>query len=569
MTMEIMVKLGSYLVILTVLAFPLGIYIAKIYQNQPTFLMPLMRPAENLLYRLCRADPSKEHNWRDYLFLVLIFNGIGFIFLFLMQLMQGFLFLNPMNFKGVGWALAFNTAASFVTNTNWQSYSGEKVMSYLTQMAGMSVQNFLSAATGMSVFAAVARGFAAREGSSLGNFFQDMIRSILYILLPLAFITAALLVSEGVVQNFLPYHKAESYVADKNSAVYEIPAGPAASQIAIKQLGTNGGGFFGTNSAHPFENPTPFSNWLEMLLILLVAASLPFAFGKMIGKPPEGKAIFMAMFIIFLLSCIGTLYFEHKGNPLFAQYGVQAGSPNLEGKETRIGVTDSAIWATATTAASNGSVNAMMESFTPMGAFFPLLLMQLGEVVFGGVGSGMYGMLVFVLLAVFIAGLMVGRTPEYLGKKVEAFEMKMSLLVILTPTIVLLAGTAIAVIYPPALASFKEVGPHGFSEALYAFSSASNNNGSAFAGLSTDTNFYNIALGLAMIAGRFIPIAAVLALAGSVARKKILPESSGTLKTKTPLFICWLICIIVMIGALSFLPALTLGPVVEHILMLM
>jgi K+-transporting ATPase ATPase A chain len=493
---------------------------------------------------------------------------------------------------------AFNTAASFITNTNWQGYGGESTMSYLTQMLGLAVQNFFSAASGMAVLVALMRGFTHREAKGVGNFWVDMVRSTLYILLPLSLILAVALVSQGVVQTFVPHQTAQlvqgvEYEQPKNGAdgqplkdakgqpVMEkltakeqtIAVGPAASQIAIKQLGTNGGGFFNVNSAHPLENPTPLSNFLEVLAILLIPAGLCFTFGRWVGDLRQGGAILGAMTVIFVALLALCVWAEQSGNPLFDKLGLatqasdlQAGG-NMEGKETRFGVVNSALWATATTAASNGSVNSMHDSFTPLGGLVPMWLIQLGEVVYGGVGSGLYGMIVFALVAVFVAGLMIGRTPEYLGKKVEAFEMKMAAVAILIPPLLALVGTAVAVVLDAGLAGIANPGAHGFSEILYAFSSCANNNGSAFAGLSANTPFYNTALGIVMLLSRYWLAVPVLAIAGALAAKKIVPPSAGTLPTHTPLFVGLLIATVVVVGALTFLPALALGPLVEHLQM--
>jgi K+-transporting ATPase ATPase A chain len=474
--------------------------------------------------------------------------------------------------------LAFNTAASFVTNTNWQSYSGETTLSYLTQMFGLTVQNFLSAATGMAVLAALARGFARHSARTIGNFWADLTRGTLYILLPLALLLALLLVSQGVVQTL---HAAQAATllqptsdASGHQVVQQVLAlGPAASQVAIKQLGTNGGGFFNVNSAHPFENPTPLSNFLEVLAILMIPAALCYTFGRMVGNTRQGWAILAAMMVIFVLLLGAASWAEQQGNPALARLGVdQAANPlqpggNMEGKEARFGIADSALWATATTAASSGSVNTMHDSLTPLGGMVAMGLMQLGEVVFGGVGSGLYGMLAFVIVAVFVAGLMVGRTPEYLGKKIETYEMKMAALIILIPPILVLTGTALAVAMPAGRAAIFNPGPHGFSEVLYAFSSAGNNNGSAFAGLNASTPFYNVALGIVMLLARYWLIIPVMAMAGSLVAKKRVPVSAGTLPTDRPLFVGWLIGVVVIVGALSFLPALALGPLVEQLML--
>ena len=515
-------------------------------------------------------------DWKTYAAAFLFFNLAGLALLYLLQRMQGFLPLNPQNLSAVNPDLAFNTAVSFVTNTNWQSYSGEQTLSYFTQMAGLTVQNFLSAASGIAVLMAMTRGFIRHSATTIGNFWADLTRSILYILLPLSFILALVLVSQGVVQTLHGYQQISLVQSTTDSqGLYvddqTIALGPAASQVAIKQLGTNGGGFFNTNSSHPFENPTPLSNFLEMLAILLIPAALCYTFGKMVGDTRQGWAIFAAMSLIFVAMLVVTLPVENSASPAVAGLNVDSSSSslqsggNMEGKEVRFGVTNSALWAVATTSASNGSVNSMHDSYTPVGGLVPMWLMQVGEVVFGGVGSGLYGMLAFVIIAVFVAGLMVGRSPEYLGKKIEAFEMKMAALIVLIPVLLVLLGTAVAVSIPAGQAAAFNSGPHGFSEILYAFSSVGNNNGSAFAGISSNTVFYNIVFSLVMFISRFCLAVPVLAIAGSLGRKKQVPVSSGTLATHTPLFVFWLIAIVVVVGALSFIPALSLGPIIEYL----
>lgn len=592
------VQLALYLAVLLAAVKPLGWYMARVYQGQPCGLDRVFGSLEGFIYRLAGVDPRQAMTWKTYAAAVLAFNGLGFLFLYLLLRLQGALALNPQEFPNVGADLAFNMAASFVSNTNWQSYGGESTLSYLSQMLGLGVQNFLSAATGMAVLVALVRGLAGRgrdESPSppaplpggergerfLGNFWVDLVRSTLYILLPLSFVLAVLLVSQGVIQNFLPYQRASLVqpveVDGKRATEQVLPMGPAASQIAIKQLGTNGGGFFNTNSAHPFENPTPLSNFLEMLSLLLIPAALCWTFGEMVGDRRQGWAILAAMSIIFVPLTIGAIAAEQSGIPAVADLGVdqeptdsQPGG-NMEGKETRFGIVNSALWASATTAVSNGSVNSMHDSFTPLGGLVPMWLMQLGEVVFGGVGSGLYGMLMFALVAVFVAGLMIGRTPEYLGKKIEAFEMKMAALVILIPPLIVLVGTAVTVAVHTtpegAVQGLANPGAHGFSEVLYAFSSAGNNNGSAFAGLNANEPFCNTALGLAMLMARFWLIIPVLAVAGSLARKKVAPPSSGTLPTHTPVFVILLVGTVLLVGALTFVPALALGPIVEHLQM--
>ena len=579
MWINMLTQFGLYLAALLLLAGPLGRYMADVYQGRRVFLSFLLGPLEEGLYRLCGTAKDREMSWKRYAGAVLCFHLSGFILLYAMQRLQGWLPLNPMGMKAVEPALAFNTAISFVTNTNWQAYGGETTLSYLTQMAGLTVQNFLSAAAGMAVLAAFIRGFARQTTGTIGIFWVDLTRSTLYVLLPLSLILSVALVSQGVVQSFSqsptavllePIRNGDGTGVEKQT----IAVGPVASQIAIKQLGTNGGGFFNVNSAHPFENPTPFSNFLEMLAILLIPAALCHTFGHMVGDTRQGRAILLSMTILFCMAFIPCCLMEQNGTPALLSAGadlnasaMQSGG-NMEGKEVRFGIVGSALWATATTAASNGSVNAMHDSFTPLGGLAPLWLMQLGEVVFGGVGSGLYGMLLFAIMGVFVAGLMVGRTPEYLGKKIEAHEMKMACIGgILAPHMAVLLGTALAVTLASTPASMANPGAHGFSEVLYAFSSASNNNGSALAGLNANTPFFNTALGLAMLIGRFWVILPVLAIAGSLAAKKSVPPSAGTLPTHGGLFIVLLIIVVIVAGALSYIPALALGPVVEHLLM--
>jgi len=577
MTASILLQPGLYLLVLLLLVKPLGAYMAHVYQGERTFLSPVLQPVERFMYRLARIHADEEMDWKKYAVAVLLFNFLGILLLYLLQRLQSILPLNPQSLGAVPPGLAFNTAVSFVTNTNWQNYGGETTMSYLTQMVGLTVQNFLSAATGMVVLIALVRSFARQSAKAIGNFWVDTTRSVLYILLPLALVLALALVSQGVVQTLNGSVNVSllQSIHDSSGQVVNgqvVAVGPAASQIAIKQLGTNGGGFFNVNSAHPFENPTPLSNFLEMLSILLIPAALCYTFGKMIGDTRQGWAILIAITIIFVALLGITIWAEQSGNPAVSALGVdqmpsnlQAGG-NMEGKEARFGITNSAIWATGTTAASNGSVNAMLDSFTPLGGLVPMWLMQLGEVVYGGVGSGLYGMLAFVIIAVFVAGLMIGRTPEYLGKKIEAYEMKMASLMVLIPVVIVLLGTAIAVATSAGRAAVYNPGAHGFSEILYAFSSTGNNNGSAFAGLSANSTFYNTALGLAMLFARYWTAIPALAIAGSLVQKKKVPVSSGTLPTHTSLFIIWLIVVVIIVGALSFLPALALGPLAEYLM---
>lgn len=578
MTISGWAQITFFLVVLLALVKPLGSFMARVYQGERTPLDPLLRPLERTVYRLAGIRPEDEMSWQAYALALLIFNGLGLAVIFALQLVQDRLPLNPGAVGPVAPDLAFNTAVSFASNTNWQSYSGETTLSYLTQMVGLTVQNFLSAATGMAVLVALVRGLARRSAQTVGNFWIDLVRGTLYILLPLSVLLALALVSQGVVQTLSPYKSIpllEPTVDDAGSPISEqvLALGPAASQVAIKQLGTNGGGFFGVNSAHPFENPTPLSNFLETLAIVLIPAALTYTFGTMINDVRQGWMVLAVMLLLFAGSLAATITAEQAGNPVLDDLGIDQSASdlqpggNMEGKEVRFGISGSTLWATATTAASNGSVNSMHDSYTPLGGLVPMVLMQLGEVVFGGVGSGLYGMLVFVIIAVFVAGLMVGRTPEYLGKKIEAFEIKMAALVILIPPITILLGTALAVITATGTASMSNAGPHGLSQALYAFSSAGNNNGSAFAGLSTNTLFYNVTLSVAMLAGRYALIVPVLAMAGSMAQKKKAPPSTGTLPTHTPLFAGWLMAVVVLVGALVFLPALALGPIVEHLLL--
>ncbi len=575
MTGQGLLQLALYVVVLVALVKPLGAYMAAVFQGERTFLSPVLGPVERLIYRVSGVDPAHESDWKRYAFGALLVNLLGFVAVYALQRLQHVLPLNPQGLGAVSPDSSFNTAVSFATNTNWQGYVGEATMSYLTQMLGLAVQNFLSAAAGIAVLIALIRGFVRREAGQIGNFWVDFTRSTLYVLLPLSFILAVVLASQGVVQSFAPYQQATLVepVVMQDQAVTEqtLPLGPAASQVAIKQLGTNGGGFFNVNSAHPFENPTPLSNFLEMLAILLIPAALCYTFGSMVDDKRQGWALLAAMLVIFVPLLVGAFAAEQAGNPRFDALGVdQAASAtqsggNMEGKETRFGIANSALWATATTAASNGSVNAMHDSFTPLGGLVPMWLMQLGEVVFGGVGSGLYGMLMFAIIAVFIAGLMVGRTPEYLGKKIEAYEVKMAAIVLLVPCLAVLLGTAVAVMVPAATASVANPGAHGFSEILYAFSSAGNNNGSAFAGLSANTPFYNFALGIAMWVSRYWLMIPVLAIAGSLAAKRATAITAGTLPTHTPLFVTLLVTTVLLVGALTFLPALALGPIVEHL----
>ena len=579
MNANLLLQSAAYLVVLLLLAWPLGAYLARVYEGRPCGLDRVLGPLERLLYRLGRVDPGQEMDWKAYALAMLALNALGVLAVYAVERLQGGLPLNPAGLPGVDPLVALNTAVSFATNTNWQAYGGETTMSLFTQMLALTVQNFLSAASGMAVLVALIRGFARRETSRLGNFWVDLVRSILYVLLPLSLVLAVLLVSQGVPQTLAG--SAEVAVLDPaamgNStqavSTQTIALGPVASQVAIKQLGTNGGGFYNVNSAHPLENPTPFACVLELLSILLIAAALCHTFGIMVKDRRQGWALLAAMTILFALCAWGTLAAEQAGNPALSGLGVDQAAHsgtlaqpggNLEGKETRFGIALSALWATATTAASNGSVNAMHDSFTPLGGLWPMFLMQLGEVVFGGVGSGLYGMLVFAVVAVFLAGLMVGRTPEYLGKKIEPFETKMAALFILIPPFLCLLGAAGAAAWgdPGAVSN---PGPHGFSQILYAFSSMGNNNGSAFAGLTATSPFWTVAGAVAMFVSRYWLIVPVLALAGSLAGKKRLQAGPGTLPTHGPIFVALLMAVVLIVGALTFVPSLALGPVAEHL----
>ncbi len=577
--MQAILQYGFYLIILVVLAIPLGSYMGKVMNGEKVFLSKILLPCENFIYRMLKIDKKEDMHWKKYAMCTLAFNAIGFAFLYLLLVLQRFLPLNPENIEGNSWHLAFNTASSFITNTNWQAYSGESALSYFSQMMGLTVQNFVSAAVGIVVLFALIRGFVRVEEKGVGNFFIDMTRTILYVLIPLSIVVTLGIASQGVVQSFKPYETVtlvEPIELEDGSVVTEqvVPLGPVASQIAIKQLGTNGGGFMGANSAHPLENPTPFSNLLEMISILLIPAALCFTFGRNVKDKKQGIAIFSAMFIMLVIALSVIAVNEHAATPQLAQEGAvnilaenQAGG-NMEGKEARFGIATSGTWAAFTTAASNGSVNSMHDSYTPIGGMVTMLLMQLGEVVFGGVGCGLYGMLGFAILTVFIAGLMVGRTPEYLGKKIEPFEMKMAVLVCLATPIGILVGSGIAALIPTIADSLNNSGTHGFSELLYAYSSAGGNNGSAFAGFNANTPFLNVSIGLVMLFARFAPMVATLAIAGSLVGKKKVAVSVGTLPTHNALFVGLLIFIVLLIGALSFFPALALGPIAEYFQMI-
>jgi K+-transporting ATPase ATPase A chain len=597
MTTNDFLQVAIYLVVLLLLVKPVGSYMALVFAETSNGVLRAGRHVENLLYRLSGVRAEEQMGWRRYAIAMLIFNMAGLVVVYVLQRFQQWLPLNPQHLGAVTPDSAINTAISFVSNTNWQGYAGESTMSYLTQMLGLAVQNFLSAATGIAVLVAVVRGFVRRSADSIGNFWVDMTRSTLYILVPFSLVIALLLASQGVVQNFRSYvdvpllehtmavetvkDAAGNTVKDavgkdvtKATTVttQTLPMGPAASQIAIKQLGTNGGGFFSANSAHPYENPTPFSNFIEMLAIFLIPAGLCFTFGSMVGDRRQGWAILATMLLIFVPLALGAVAAEQAGNPALHGLAVdqqastlQSGG-NMEGKETRFGIASSGLFTAITTAASCGAVNNMHDSLTPLGGLVPMWLMQLGEVIFGGVGSGLYGMLAFAVVAVFIAGLMVGRTPEYLGKKIEAHEMKMASLAVLVPCALVVICTAIAVATPAGVAGVANPGAHGFSEMLYAVTSASNNNGSAFGGLSANTPFWNVLLGVCMYFSRFLLAIAMLAMAGSLAAKRHVPPSAGTLPTHTPLFVTLLACVVIVVGALTFLPALALGPIAEFLM---
>ena len=564
------IQIVFYSLVVTLVSVPLGLYMARVFAGERTFMDPVLLPVERLIYRLCGVQPATEQTWVEYTVSVLFFSVVGMILLYALERLQYFLPLNPQSFAGVEPGLAFNTAASFTSNTNWQAYSGESTMSYLTQMAGLAFHNFVSAAAGIAVAIAVIRGLARHSGRTLGNFWCDLVRCTLWILLPICIVLTLLLVWQGVPDNFSPY----TQVKTVEKGTQTIAQGPVASQIAIKQLGTNGGGFFNANSAHPFENPTAFTNLLELVAIFLFGAALPHTFGKMVGDRRQGWALYATMGLLFLAGVTVCTWAEQRGNPQFAALGInqaasaQQSGGNMEGKEVRFGIVNSALWATATTDASNGSVNSMHDSFTPLGGLIPIFDMQLGEVVFGGVGTGLAGMIVMAILTVFIAGLMVGRTPEYLGKKIQAREMKLAMLYILIFPAIILLPTAVAVLNKGALASLANSGPHGFSEILYCFTSGAANNGSAFAGLNANTMFYNSLGGFVMLSGRFLMMIPVLAIAGSLVEKKAVPTSAGTFPTNGALFVILLGAVVLIVGALTFFATWALGPIVEHLSML-
>lgn len=588
MTETNLLQIGLYLFVLLALVKPLGWYMAQVYERKPCGLERILSPLENFIYRLCGINSDQEMEWKSYLSAMLLFNFLGLLAVYILQRLQIYFPLNPQLFSSISPQLAFNTAASFVTNTNWQAYGGENTMSYLTQMLALTVQNFLSAATGMSLLIAFIRGLVRHESKTLGNFWVDTVRGILYILLPLSLVFSVALTSQGVIQNFKPYQKInllqpftyqELDTPIKNQSIEKImnqqiiPMGPAASQIAIKQLGTNGGGFFNTNSAHPFENPNPATNFLEMLAILLIPAALCYTFGSLVQDKRQGWAVLFAMLIIFIPLIFGILIAEQQGNPAFFNLGIdQIQNPfssggNMEGKESRFGILSSGLWTTAATASGNGAVNSMLDSLTPLGGLIPLWLMHLGEVIFGGVGSGLNGMLMLVIITVFVGGLMVGRTPEYLGKKITPYEMKMASVAVLIMPLFVLIFTAIAAGTRMGTNSISNPGAHGLTQMLYTFTSMLNNNGSAFSGLDANKPFYNLVGGIAMLIGRYWTAIPVLAIAGALVQKKIIPTSSGTLSTHTALFVLLLVAVTVILGALTFFPVLALGPIVEHVML--
>jgi potassium-transporting ATPase potassium-binding subunit len=563
------IQVGLFAIVVTVVSVPLGLYMARVFTNERTFLDPVLRPVERLIYRFCGIHPGTEQSWIEYAIAMLLFSAVGMVVLYFIERLQYFLPLNPQQFAAVPPDLAFNTAASFTTNTNWQAYGGESTMSYFTQMAGLAFHNFVSAASGIAVAIAVIRGFARRNAKTIGNFWVDLTRATLWILLPISIVFALVLVWQGVPDNLSHYVHAKTV----EGADQVIAQGPVASQEIIKELGTNGGGFFNANSSHPYENPTPLTNLIELVAIFAIGAGLTHTFGKMVASRRQGWALFATMGLLFLMGVTVAIWAEQKGNPQIAALGVnqhatsQQSGGNMEGKETRYGIVNSALWATVTTDTSCGAVNSMHDSFTPLGGLIPLLNMQIGEIIFGGVGSGLYGMLVMGVLAVFIAGLMVGRTPEYLGKKIEGREMKLAMLFILIFPAVILLPAGIAMVTKAGLAGISNPGPHGLSQVLYAFTEASANNGSAFGGLNANAPFYNITLGVVMLFGRFLMKVPVLAMAGSLAAKKVVPPSAGTFPTDGTVFVILLIGVILIVAALTFFPADALGPIVEHLAM--
>ncbi|MFZ0684440.1 MAG: potassium-transporting ATPase subunit KdpA [Terriglobales bacterium] len=593
MTTNGWMQIGVFLALILAITKPLGVFMAKVFSGERTFLDPVLRPVERLLYRVTGVDEEHEMRWTEYAFTMLLFSGVSMLVLYLIERVQQWLPLNPRKFGAVAQALAFNTAASFTTNTNWQNYSGESTMSYLTQMAGLAYHNFASAAVGIALAIAFVRGIARKEKETIGNFWVDMTRSTLWVLLPACIVYALLLVSQGVVQNLKPYDTAKMMepqqvqkmgsdgkpmVGTDGKPVMDtvtdqtIAQGPVASQEAIKMLGTNGGGFFNANSSHPFENPTPLSNLLQMLSIFAIPAGLTYTLGRMTGSQRHGWAVFAAMVVLFACGVTATYWAEARGNPLLHGVDQQASAMqpggNMEGKEVRFGIANSALFATVTTDASCGAINGVHDSFTPLGGMVPLVNIMLSETVFGGVGAGLYGILIYVVLSVFIAGLMVGRTPEYLGKKIEAYDVKMAMLVTLVFPMIILVLTGISLVKGFGLSSISNAGPHGLTQVLYAFTSMAGNNGSAFAGLSGNTLWYNTAGAMTMLVGRFFMIIPMLAIAGNLAKKKTVPASAGTFPVTTPLFSLLLVSVIVIVGALTFFPALSLGPVLEHLLMM-
>ncbi len=561
MTLNGWLQIALFCVLVTLIVKPFGSYMTRVFDGDRTLLSPVLAPLERGIYRLCGVDARREQGWIAYGVAMLLFSLAGFLLLYALMRLQAILPFNPAGQSAVEQGLAFNTAMSFVTNTNWQSYVPETTMSYLTQMAGLTVHNFVSAATGMALAMALVRGFARRSAASVGNFWVDLVRATLYVLLPISLVAGLFLVWQGVPQNLAAYTEATTLEGAKQV----IAQGPVASQEAIKMLGTNGGGFFNANSAHPFENPSALTNLVEMLLIFAIAAALTNVFGRMVGDERQGWAVFSVMGVLFLGGVALSYWAEAAGNPAFTRFGLEGG--NMEGKEVRFGIVLSALFATVTTAASCGAVNAMHDSFTALGGLVPLFNIQLGEIIYGGVGSGLYGMLLFAIVSVFVAGLMVGRTPEYLGKKIEAREVKMAMLAVLVLPLSILGFTAVATVVDAGLAGPANQGPHGFSEILYAYTSGTGNNGSAFAGLSANTLFYNTTLGIAMFAGRFLMVVPMLAIAGSLAAKKIVPASAGTFPTHGPVFVGLVVGVILIVGGLTFFPALALGPLVEHFAM--
>jgi K+-transporting ATPase ATPase A chain len=577
-------QIGLYLVILLAITKPMGMFMTRVFSGEKTFLDPVMRPIEKLLYRICGIDEKREMVWTEYAIAVLLFSAVSMILLYVIERVQQVLPFNPQHMAKVAPDLAFNTAASFTTNTNWQNYAGESTMSYFTQMAGLAYHNFASAAVGIVIAIAVVRGIARKESKTIGNFWVDTTRCFLWILLPVSLLVALVFVSQGMIQNFKPYDTAklinpqtiqttgsDGKTTTQTVTDQVIAQGPIASQEAIKEFGTNGGGSFNANSAHPYENPTPFTNFLQLLLIFAIPAGLTYTLGRMTGSQRHGWAVWGAMALLFMAGVTVAYWAEAKGNPLLhgidQHVGAMQPGGNMEGKEVRFGIADSALYATITTDASCGCVNSMHDSFTPLGGMVPLINIMLGEVVFGGVGAGLYGIIVFVILAVFIAGLMVGRTPEYLGKKIEAYDVKMAMLSVLIFCLSILVFTGISVVNKFGTSSISNPGPHGLSQILYAYTSSTGNNGSAFAGLNGNTLWYNVSLGFAMLLGRFIQHIPILAIAGNLARKKLVPASAGTFPVTTPLFSFLLVSVILIVSALTFFPALSLGPILEHLLM--